>query len=1584
MAVASELDGSLLYRPQDVYKESLKHSGRVRTLIRASLDEPDARHLDVLNRQFVSEPSVETIPVLATATEAEAERSVCPSCLGAESIRFLGTQVASLASVSISQMFGSPLVNETERKLLAFTDSVQDASHRAAFFAGRTYRFNARTAMTRVVDADSHLALSEIGGRLLEDAEGHPESAQALYSLVPPDLLRHPQVSSLWTANPSSSGRSILKKRLDLEASLELALRSRVGRTLELTGTVAAQVRVDDIEALVAVAAEAQHHLSGQSVLDQSETGFRIFLRGLLERLRLQGGVFHPWLETYVREGGKLYRIWGGRMDGMPPFTDRQSRPTFLINGPSKDFDSLTALSSTPTWMVDWARRSLGLDPPSARDLNRRILELLVTEGVVASRNTHQGVAVYGFEPDMIQVHSVPDTEPSIVRCGVCASSFAVPPSQIGEWSDGPCLRYRCPGRYQPLPLSGSNYYRDLYRSGQMRRVVTAEHTGLLDRAERESLESSFKSGGKADSPNVVVCTPTLELGIDIGDLSAVLLASVPARPASYVQRVGRAGRATGNAFITTFVSTDSHGLYYLAQPENMIGGEVRPPNCYLDAAEILRRQYFAYLIDRTADGSISAPPMPREIGHVMATGLDPEGWMRAILDASALQGPGLVDSFLRLFDGHVTAGTAEALRDYATNQLELAVKTQFAEWNERYDELKKRRDRLKSRINELQAEPHPEEDQERELKRLMGERRVVADAMQRARGDYTPSALEAMGLLPNYTLMDEATTLEASLWWRDEDDNYLSQQLSYSRPAVLALTEFAPGNSFYASGHRLLIDSLDIGSSSEPLYETWRICPECSFGTVDDDSALWATCPRCHRVGIADTGAKHRLLRLGRVYSSSSEEGARVFDETDERERQRYETATTIDVDPVDVQSAWKHRSVTFGMERARNATIRSYNFGRVDRPGEKIAVGGEAYSAHRFHTCRHCGAVFDTKRPGDIDHHGWCLVRSGRTEKWDDPVLFHEVRTEAIRLLLPVASFEIPERLASFKAALLLGLRLDLGGDPEHLRVTTSTFPGDPGGQGRRRFLVVHDAIPGGTGYLERMADPEKLGAILSLAREAISLCPCRDEGRVACHRCLLGTIERREMELVSRSLALELLDELLGDWNFDPIPTVAKVSIGGVEESELERRFRVALKEWAKRTENQAVLTPRPGAGPREALELRLLTESGETHRYLIEEQVLLHTHPASKPDFLITRQDSPGPRIAVECDGYQFHATHENNELAGDASKRQAVRVSGDLVWSLTWEDVKDFHDAAVSELHAHPADRPLLPLSAHQTAEIIHHQKERSPDVDWANRNPMRLLLDFLRRPDLDEWEGIAASVMGGMASAGVPTPVGDEELATVMSQSLKGQDVASSSEGGVAVFQWESPNGLRLAAFLDGRGQGGHDAERWTAINPLDDSEEALSDPRHRSRWQEWVRWANVLQFLRTGGRQGFTTVTSRSAVTDLGDFDIVLPSGGPDPTGLDEEAMFAELQLADPSVRPLLEAVIRRGAPIPEIGLEPEGEGGLHGWVLEAAWVDKKVAVVTDTSADLAHWLEAEEWMARTADSWSEDELAAALGVHS
>src|SRR5262249_5532629 len=76
----------------------------------------------------------------------------CPACETDYAMTLVGSQAASLSSVAISHLYQSRF--NRDKKLLAFTDSVQDASHRAGFFGARTYRFNLRTAIQAVLEAE--------------------------------------------------------------------------------------------------------------------------------------------------------------------------------------------------------------------------------------------------------------------------------------------------------------------------------------------------------------------------------------------------------------------------------------------------------------------------------------------------------------------------------------------------------------------------------------------------------------------------------------------------------------------------------------------------------------------------------------------------------------------------------------------------------------------------------------------------------------------------------------------------------------------------------------------------------------------------------------------------------------------------------------------------------------------------------------------------------------------------------------------------------------------------------------------------------------------------------------------------------------------------------------------------------------------------------------------------------------------------------------------------------------------------------------------------------------------------------------
>jgi len=120
--------------------------------------------------------------------------------------------------------------------------------------------------------------------------------------------------------------------------------------------------------------------------------------------------------------------------------------------------------------------------------------------------------------------------------------------------------------------------------------VFAHEHTGLLTTGEREALELSFNLGSHADDPNVLTATSTLEMGIDIGDLSTTMLSSIPPSVASYLQRIGRAGRKTGTALVLAIINQRPHDLFFYARPSELLDGRIDSPGCWLDASAVLVR----------------------------------------------------------------------------------------------------------------------------------------------------------------------------------------------------------------------------------------------------------------------------------------------------------------------------------------------------------------------------------------------------------------------------------------------------------------------------------------------------------------------------------------------------------------------------------------------------------------------------------------------------------------------------------------------------------------------------------------------------------------------------------------------------------------------------------------------------------------------------------------------------------------------------------------------------------------------------------------------------------------------------------
>ena len=111
-----------------------------------------------------------------------------------------------------------------------------------------------------------------------------------------------------------------------------------------------------------------------------------------------------------------------------------------------------------------------------------------------------------------------------------------------------------------------------IFKDNPPTRMATKEHTGALSEKEKKNIQDSFSSEDPdSRKVDVVVATPTLELGVDIGDLTSIGLYKSPPSAISYTQRVGRAGRRDGISFINTFFFNSPIDEFYFRNPQELI-----------------------------------------------------------------------------------------------------------------------------------------------------------------------------------------------------------------------------------------------------------------------------------------------------------------------------------------------------------------------------------------------------------------------------------------------------------------------------------------------------------------------------------------------------------------------------------------------------------------------------------------------------------------------------------------------------------------------------------------------------------------------------------------------------------------------------------------------------------------------------------------------------------------------------------------------------------------------------------------------------------------------------------------------------
>lgn len=386
------------------------------------------------------------------------------------------------------------------------------------------------------------------------------------------------------------------------------------------------------------------------------------------------------------------------------------------------------------------------------------------------------------------------------------------------------CPAWRCSGTLEFVREDPDNYDLQLLDQGYSM-LRPEEHTAMVPHDERERLENLFK--GESEAINTFVCTPTLELGVDIGQLDAVLMRNVPPLPANYWQRAGRAGRRHRMAVDVTYCRPVSHDRAYFADPPKLLAGRVDPPAFNLRNELMVAKHVHATVITRLHQYTRDTAQTPEErqtVDGVLKTCLPDRvssylfdgGVLRtAPFDLTPLQR--LIDTnrddLCRYVEGAFRQGWPARDAEVATPEaLRRHVEVMVAGLDQVLSRLNRRlrwaMDQIRrlNGVREQQGTLEPEDDAlfrrcDALVKRLKGTARRARREAEGYDDVNTFGVLAAEGFLPGYGLEVGSVLGTAEIpFWRTG-----AMEFALPRPPSVALREYVPGNLIYANGNRFV-----------------------------------------------------------------------------------------------------------------------------------------------------------------------------------------------------------------------------------------------------------------------------------------------------------------------------------------------------------------------------------------------------------------------------------------------------------------------------------------------------------------------------------------------------------------------------------------------------------------------------------------------------------------------------------------------------------------------------------------------------------------------------------------------------------
>jgi superfamily II DNA or RNA helicase len=789
------------------------------------------------------------------------------------------------------------------RSLLTFSDNRQNAAFFAPYFERTASKLALRTAIYQVL---------------------HVQDEPVGFTDMAPLILKH------WKKNGDpvvfdGDGRVIELRTLKLEqltgiTAVEFCTPGGRRNSLEALGLVQITLEKRKLRKLVR---EVE-----QTLPEQYKDQTSALLHILLETIRREKAITNL-ADVDMRDPN----LWGEVYSNHRSFELYKTNPK-VTNGwiPQEGRNS----HNRRTWYLV---ERLGMSWDEARTLLGHVWEIFRDQNIVLTTRP-------GFCLDSSLLRLVNSENASLQYCEDCGLL------QL-HTVDGRCTAFRCQGvvktmkEEERIRLHSANHYINSFKHGAASTVRAREHTASLSTDVREKIEQEFSER----KINLLSCTTTMEMGVDLGDLEAIICLNIPPGISNYQQRTGRAGRrAQAAPFCVTVARNSQYDQSVFRSFKDYLEQPPPVPRVHLDNAKLFNRHQNSivlsgFLRHRIKNLQVNAPSLADFFGATFGE-KDRAQFMEA------------VHHWLESEEGKHYLGEAERLENRLPDQLVgkialygLGLKSKFIEHMNVFAEIVQGRWAIyETKKNEyLDA---------REISRAGHWESLQKKYMNQ----FLVNQLSLQGLIPTYSFPVNSLTLDVTREY-NHGGNFPGQaEVSLARDAMLGISEYAPGAEVIANGRVWTSAGLAYYPRDFMPTRYYVACPECHHVEIREESNdLGGSCGFC---GNTSLGRVRSFIEPRGFVTSYKERKGK--DPAQHRVRKQYaDEAKLISIARENQYGQTDHPSVSKALLRSHASDL--------DEPVGKLFVVNRGRYKNGFHHCSWCNYMEPARKleRKDVEHY-------------------------------------------------------------------------------------------------------------------------------------------------------------------------------------------------------------------------------------------------------------------------------------------------------------------------------------------------------------------------------------------------------------------------------------------------------------------------------------------------------------------------------------------------------------------------------------------------------------------------------------